>query len=66
MALTWTIAAFMIMAWGVLLMAQASVKKFADLIALRIVSGAAEAIADPAFMLFTTVRVISLCLGRFR
>lgn len=40
---------------GVLLMAQAAAQNFAALAALRVLSGAAEAIADPAFMLFTTV-----------
>ncbi|KAL1713487.1 major facilitator superfamily domain-containing protein, partial [Schizophyllum commune] len=39
--------------WGALLMAQAGVTNFAGLAALRILSGAAEAIADPAFMLIT-------------
>ncbi|TRM61882.1 major facilitator superfamily domain-containing protein [Schizophyllum amplum] len=43
--------------WGILLMhvytAQAGVTNFAGLAALRILSGAAEAIADPAFMLIT-------------
>jgi hypothetical protein len=33
--------------WGALLMPQAAVKNFASLTALRILSGAAEAIADP-------------------
>ncbi|KAF5364832.1 hypothetical protein D9757_011269 [Collybiopsis confluens] len=41
--------------WGVLLMAQAASRSFADLAVLRILSGAFEAIADPAFMLFTTM-----------
>lgn len=36
-------------------MAQAAAQNFAALAALRVLSGAAEAIADPAFMLFTTV-----------
>lgn len=34
--------------WGVLLMAQAASNNFAALAALRTLSGAAEAIADPA------------------
>lgn len=41
--------------WGVLLMAQAAAKNFAGLISLRILSGAFEAIADPAFMLITSM-----------
>lgn len=34
---------------------QAVSKNFATLAALRVISGAFEAIADPAFMLFTTM-----------
>ncbi|EEB93948.1 hypothetical protein MPER_07327, partial [Moniliophthora perniciosa FA553] len=41
--------------WGVLLMAQAASRNFAELCVLRILSGAFEAIADPAFMLITTM-----------
>ena len=41
--------------WGALLMAQAAAKNFAGLLALRILSGAFEAIADPAFMLITSM-----------
>ncbi|KAL2061604.1 hypothetical protein VTL71DRAFT_6981 [Oculimacula yallundae] len=41
--------------WGALLMAQAAAKNFATLAVLRILSGAAEAIADPAFMLITSM-----------
>ncbi|THU92236.1 MFS general substrate transporter [Dendrothele bispora CBS 962.96] len=41
--------------WGVLLMAQAASRNFVDLALLRILSGAFEAIADPAFMLITTM-----------
>lgn len=41
--------------WGALLMPQAATKNFAGLTALRILSGAFEAIADPAFMLFTSM-----------
>lgn len=41
--------------WGVLLMAQAGSRKFVDLVVLRILSGAFEAIADPAFMLITSM-----------
>lgn len=64
------VAAFNIMMWGILLMyvfsrpfsrqyllcnrAQAASKNFIDLCALRVLSGAFEAIADPAFMLITT------------
>lgn len=36
-------------------MAQAAAKNFAGLLALRILSGAFEAIADPAFMLITSM-----------
>jgi MFS family permease len=41
--------------WGVLLMAQAGANNFAALAALRVLSGAFEAIADPAFMLITSM-----------
>ncbi|KAK7443729.1 hypothetical protein VKT23_015511 [Stygiomarasmius scandens] len=41
--------------WGVLLMAQSASRSFAELAVLRILSGAFEAIADPAFMLITTM-----------
>ncbi|KAK7047621.1 hypothetical protein VNI00_006389 [Paramarasmius palmivorus] len=41
--------------WGALLMAQAASRNFAELCVLRILSGAFEAIADPAFMLITTM-----------
>ncbi|KAF4308488.1 Major facilitator superfamily [Botryosphaeria dothidea] len=44
---------FNIFLWGVLLMAQAGAKNFGTLAALRALSGAAEACADPAFMLIT-------------
>ncbi|KAG4219278.1 hypothetical protein PC116_g32242, partial [Phytophthora cactorum] len=47
--------AFNIFMWGVLLMAQAAAKDFAGLTVLRILSGAFEAIADPAFMLITSM-----------
>ncbi|KAJ9124717.1 hypothetical protein QFC24_003085 [Naganishia onofrii] len=40
--------------WGVVLMLQAVSKNFATLAVLRVISGAFEAIADPAFMFFTT------------
>ncbi|KAF6814226.1 MFS allantoate transporter [Colletotrichum plurivorum] len=46
---------FNIFMWGALLMAQAGVKNFAGLLGLRIASGAFEAIADPAFMLITSM-----------
>ncbi|KAK0448676.1 MFS general substrate transporter [Armillaria borealis] len=39
--------------WGVLLMAQAAAKDFKDMMILRILSGAAESTADPAFVLIT-------------
>ncbi|KAL0575525.1 hypothetical protein V5O48_006448 [Marasmius crinis-equi] len=41
--------------WGVLLMAQAASRNFTDLAILRILSGAAEATADPAFVLITSL-----------
>ncbi|OJD36355.1 mfs allantoate transporter [Diplodia corticola] len=44
-----------IFVWGVLLMAQAGAKNFGTLAALRALSGAAEACADPAFMLITSM-----------
>ncbi|KAK6911067.1 hypothetical protein L486_05319 [Kwoniella mangroviensis CBS 10435] len=44
-----------IMLWGVFLMAQAAAKNFAELAVLRVLSGAFESIADPAFMLITTM-----------
>lgn len=47
--------AFNIMMWGVLLMCQAAVKNFGALAALRVLGGAFEAIADPAFMLITSM-----------
>ncbi|TLD13108.1 uncharacterized protein PgNI_02822 [Pyricularia grisea] len=47
--------AFNIFMWGALLMAQAAAVNFAGLLALRILSGAFEAIADPAFMLITSM-----------
>ena len=42
-----------IMLWGVFLMAQAGSRNFTDLAVLRIISGAVEATADPAFVLIT-------------
>jgi MFS family permease len=47
--------AFNIFMWGALLMCQAAAKNFPALAALRILSGAFEAIADPAFMLITSM-----------
>lgn len=41
---------FNIFMWGALLMCQAASQNFAALAALRVLSGAFEAIADPAFM----------------
>ncbi|KAK5626025.1 hypothetical protein RRF57_001741 [Xylaria bambusicola] len=41
--------------WGALLMAQAAAHNFAGLAALRVLSGGFEAIADPAFMLITSM-----------
>lgn len=46
--------AFNIFWWGALLMCQAASTNFAGLAALRVLSGAMEAIADPAFMLITS------------
>ncbi|KAJ6485862.1 MFS general substrate transporter [Mycena sanguinolenta] len=40
--------------WGILLMAQAASRNFTDLAILRTISGAAEATADPAFVLITS------------
>lgn len=47
--------AFNIFMWGALLMLQAVVHNFGSLLALRVLSGAFEAIADPAFMLITSM-----------
>lgn len=47
--------AFNIFMWGALLMPQAATSNFAGLTALRVLSGAFEAIADPSFMLFTSM-----------
>ncbi|KID75648.1 uncharacterized protein G6M90_00g047060 [Metarhizium brunneum] len=47
--------AFNIFMWGALLMLQAVVRNFGSLLALRVLSGAFEAIADPAFMLITSM-----------
>ncbi|KAI1215175.1 MFS general substrate transporter [Annulohypoxylon truncatum] len=47
--------AFNIFMWGVLLMCQGAASNFAGLTALRTLSGAFEAIADPAFMLITSM-----------
>ena len=41
--------------WGVLLMCEAASHNFATIAALRLLSGAFEAIADPAFMLITSM-----------
>ncbi|WVQ70609.1 hypothetical protein IAR50_000128 [Cryptococcus sp. DSM 104548] len=41
--------------WGVFLMCQAASKNYATIAALRVISGAAEAIADPSFMLITSM-----------
>ncbi|TYJ55614.1 hypothetical protein B9479_003646 [Cryptococcus floricola] len=41
--------------WGVFLMIQAASKNYATIAALRVISGAAEAIADPAFMFITSM-----------
>lgn len=47
--------AFNIFMWGALLMCEAASKGFDALAALRVLSGAFEAIADPAFMLFISM-----------
>jgi hypothetical protein len=41
--------------WGVFLMIQAAARDFAGLAALRAMAGAAEACADPSFMLITSM-----------
>ncbi|GAM40261.1 hypothetical protein TCE0_038f12476 [Talaromyces pinophilus] len=46
---------FNIFLWGALLMCQAAAHNFSTLTVLRVLSGAFEAIADPAFMLFTSM-----------
>jgi hypothetical protein len=46
---------FNIMLWGVFLMIQAAAHNFAGLAALRALAGAAEACADPSFMLITSM-----------
>lgn len=51
---TATYLAFNIFMWGVFLMIQAACKNFTSLLALRVLGGAVESIADPAFMLITT------------
>jgi MFS transporter, ACS family, DAL5 transporter family protein len=47
--------AFNIFMWGALLIPQGAVHDFGGLAALRFLSGAFEAIADPAFMLYTSM-----------
>ncbi|GHJ89084.1 hypothetical protein NliqN6_5486 [Naganishia liquefaciens] len=44
-----------ILAWGVFLMVQGAVTNFAQLCVLRIISGAFEATADPAFVAITSM-----------
>lgn len=46
---------FNIFLWGILLMCQAAVKSFAGLAALRVLGGAAEACADPGFILISSM-----------
>jgi hypothetical protein len=46
---------FNIMLWGVFLMIQAAAHNFESLAALRALAGAAEACADPSFMLITSM-----------
>ncbi|KAH8800247.1 major facilitator superfamily domain-containing protein [Xylogone sp. PMI_703] len=50
----WYLAANIFL-WGAFLMAQAGAKNFVGLAILRVISGAFEAIADPAFMLITSM-----------
>lgn len=53
--------------WGVLLMCQAACTSFASLVALRILGGAAEACADPGFILVTRYLAEEyLCCSRNR
>ncbi|KAH8897374.1 MFS general substrate transporter [Thozetella sp. PMI_491] len=47
--------AFNIFLWGALLICQAAAQNFTVLAVLRVLSGAFEAIADPAFMLITSM-----------
>ncbi|UOH79687.1 hypothetical protein LQV05_000696 [Cryptococcus neoformans] len=47
--------AFNIFLWGAFLMCQAASHNYATIAALRVISGAAEAIADPCFMLITSM-----------
>jgi MFS family permease len=42
-----------IFVWGAFLMLQATSRNFQTLVALRVISGAVEACADPAFMIIT-------------
>lgn len=51
---------FNICLWGVFLMIQAAAKNFAGLAALRAFAGAAEACADPSFMLITSSTLVAL------
>ncbi|CAG7983613.1 unnamed protein product [Penicillium olsonii] len=44
-----------IFGWGFFLMLQAAAKNFTQLAVLRVISGAAEACSDPAFMLITAM-----------
>ncbi|RAH74187.1 putative MFS allantoate transporter [Aspergillus aculeatinus CBS 121060] len=44
-----------IVLWGVFLMLQAAAKNFTQLVVLRVISGAAEACSDPAFLLITSM-----------
>jgi sugar phosphate permease len=46
---------FNIFLWGILLIAQAGAKNFITLAIIRALSGAAEACADPAFILITSM-----------
>lgn len=44
-----TLMCFQIFLWGAFLIGQGGAQSFGDMVALRIVSGAAEAVAKPAF-----------------
>lgn len=47
-----------IFVWGILLMCQAACKDFASLTVLRVLGGAAEACADPAFLIITSSKLL--------
>ncbi|KAK4053252.1 DNA-directed DNA polymerase gamma mip1 [Microbotryomycetes sp. JL221] len=61
---TATYLGFNIFLWGVFLMAQASSKRFEDLLAFRILSGAVEAAADPAKLRFQGFMLVTATFYR--